>query len=155
MILNPNKGASIKVSTIFDESQTLNTSLKKNRLDTYRDAILYEYFSHIDRTKLRKFVNSSEARALVEAGALTPSSLDRLDAKVHGGEVSSAQKIATFQAAKDANDELWDELVKARAEERRIMNELLQKYEGEVSPIADKAQEEILAKYVPAEYKED
>lgn len=154
MILNPNAGGSIRVSEIFDEVKTLNSTLKKDRLDTYKDAILYEYFSHMDTNKIRKFVNSSEARALVEAGALTPASLDRLDAKIHAPENSPAVKIGVMQAAKDADDELWDELVKARAEERRLMNELLQKYSGEVSPIADKAQEEIIAKYVPAEYKE-
>ena len=144
MIINPNVNKfSFKpnyISSLFDESATLPGVLKNpNQL---KEAFIYDYISHKDPVKIYEFINSKEAKAMIEAGTITYDTLDKLSQKAD--DKKCGMNVAVCHVAKENNDELWDELIKARAEERRIMNELLSKYGNEVSPILDKAHEEII-----------
>ena len=48
---------------------------------------------------------------------------------------------------------LWDELVKARMEERRVMNELITKYQESAAPYAEKAKEEFVESFIPKYFR--
>lgn len=150
MILNTNKNNGVRFSyTIFDESETLPGVLKNpNQL---REAYIYEHLSHLDRCTLNKFLNSSEAKAMVEAGTITYDTLDRLQRVACGKD--KTMKTAICHIAKENDDDLWEELVKARAEERRIMNALIEKYRAAAQPVAYKAYNEIIESCIPSEYR--
>ena len=150
MILNRNNQSGFKFNyTIFDESQTLPGVLKNP--NQFREAVIYEYMSHKDPATLKRFVNSSEAKAMIEAGTITYDTLDRLVKKANSD--NTVVNTAVCHVAKENEDDLWDQLVKARAEERRIMNELLDKYRKDVEPVAINAKSEIIEKCIPSNYR--
>ena len=150
MILNRNSQNGFKFNyTVFDESQTLPGVLKNP--NQFREAVIYEYMSHKDPATLKRFVNSSEAKAMIEAGTITYDTLDRLAKKANSD--NTVVNTAVCHVAKENEDDLWDQLVKARAEERRIMNELLDKYRKDVEPVAINAKSEIIEKCIPSNYR--
>ena len=150
MILNRNNQSGFKFNyTIFDESQTLPGVLKNP--NQFREAVIYEHMSHKDPATLKRFVNSSEAKAMIEAGTITYDTLDRLAKKANSD--NTVVNTAVCHVAKENEDDLWDQLVKARAEERRIMNELLDKYRKDVEPVAINAKSEIIEKCIPSNYR--
>lgn len=149
MILN-SKPSGVKfsyASQLFDESASLPGVLKNP--NQFREAVIYEHLSHLPAAKLKVFVNSAEAKAMVEAGTITYDTLDRL---AHHGK-GKMLKAAVCHVAKENNDELLDELIKLRSEERRIMNELIEKYRGEIGDVADRATDEIIHGCIPAQYR--
>ena len=150
MILNRNSQNGFKFNyTVFDESQTLPGVLKNP--NQFREAVIYEHMSHKDPATLKRFVNSSEAKAMIEAGTITYDTLDRLAKKANSD--NTVVNTAVCHVAKENEDDLWDQLVKARAEERRIMNELLDKYRKDVEPVAINAKSEIIEKCIPSNYR--
>lgn len=150
MILSttPKKGVSMSY-TIFDESATLPGVLKNP--NQFREAVIYEHMSHKDPATLKSFVNSREAKTMIEAGAITYDTLDRLAKKANSD--NSCINTAVCHVAKENDDDLWNQLVQARAEERRIMNELLDKYRKDVEPVALNAKTEIIEKCIPSTYR--
>ena len=150
MILTNNKSTGFTYSSIvFDESATLPGVLKNP--NQFREAVIYEHMSHKDPATIKSFVNSSEAKAMVEAGSITYDTLDRLSKKANSD--TSVVNTAVCHVAKENDDDLWDQLVKARAEERRIMNELLDKYRADVEPVAINAKTEIIDKCIPSAFR--
>ena len=150
MILNRNNQSGFTFNyTIFDESQTLPGVLKNP--NQFREAVIYEHMSHKDPATLKRFVNSSEAKAMIEAGTITYDTLDRLAKKANSD--NTVVNTAVCHVAKENEDDLWDQLVKARAEERRIMNELLDKYRKDVETVAINAKSDIIESCIPKQYR--
>lgn len=153
MILqNPNTPIgkfSYSESMIFSEGAELQVVLKNP--NQFREAVIYEHLSHLDPYKIKSFVNSREAKAMIEAGTITYDTLDRLQHKANVG--NNVVGTAVCHVAKENEDDLWDQLVAARAEERRIMNELLDKYRDRVETIATNAHNEIIEKCIPANFR--
>ena len=148
MILTNNKSTGFKHS-IFDESVEIQGTLKNP--NQFREAVIYEHMSHKDPATIKTFCNSSEAKAMVEAGTITYDTLDRLAKKANMDD--KVINTAVCHVAKENEDDLWDQLVKTRAEERRIMNELLDKYRADVGPIATNARTEIIEKCIPSKFR--
>ena len=150
MILNRNSQNGFKFNyTVFDESQTLPGVLKNP--NQFREAVIYEHMSHKDPATLKRFVNSSEAKAMIEAGTITYDTLDRLAKKANSD--NTVVNTAVCHVAKENEDDLWDQLVKARAEQRRIMNELLDKYRKDVETVAINAKSDIIESCIPKQYR--
>ena len=150
MILNRNSQNGFKFNyTVFDESQTIPGVLKNP--NQFREAVIYEHMSHKDPATLKRFVNSSEAKAMIEAGTITYDTLDRLAKKANSD--NTVVNTAVCHVAKENEDDLWDQLVKARAEERRIMNELLDKYRKDVETVAINAKSDIIESCIPKQYR--
>ena len=137
-------------SFVFDENATLPGVVLKNP-NQFREAVIYEHMSHLDPSKLRNFVRSSEAKAMIEAGSISYDTLDRLIRKSDGK--ADVINTAVCHMAKENEDDLWDKLVQARAEERRLMNELLDKYRKDAEPVAVNAKTEIIEKCIPSNYR--
>ena len=148
MILTNSKSAGFKHS-IFDESVEIQGVLKNP--NQFREAVIFEHMSHKDPATIKVFCNSAEARAMVEAGSITYDTLDRLSRKANSDR--SVINTAVCHVAKENDDDLWNQLMKARAEERRIMNELLDKYRSEVEPIAINAKTEIIERCIPSKFR--
>lgn len=135
--------------TLFDESATIKATLKNP--NQFREAVIYEYMSHKTPATIKAFINSSEAKAMIEAGSISYDTLERLDRKANTD--NTVMNTAVCHIAKENDDELWTKLLQARAEERRIMNELMDKYRTEADPVALKARSEIIEKCIPANYR--
>ena len=148
MILNNNKPSSFTYS-VFDESVEIKAVLKNP--NQFREAVIFEHMSHKDPATIKTFCNSTEARTMIEAGAITYDTLDRLSQKANSDK--GVINTAVCHVAKENDDELWNQLVQARAEERRIMNELLEKYRKEVGTIATNARTEIIEKCIPSRFR--
>ena len=133
-------------SELFQEGATLPVVLKNP--NALKEAVIYAHMAKKDPLTIRKFVGSREAKAMIEAGTITYDTLDKLSQK----DADTTMNVMVCHTAHENEDELWDELVKARAEERRIMNELLAKYGSSVSPLVDKANEEIINS-IPKEFR--
>lgn len=109
------------------ESQLRNPQASKQ-------AIIYEALTHLSVDKLREFVGSDEAKVMLKKEVLTPEGLERLKDDHchhhghHHGCPEGCSDMACCVVAKENNDPLWDELVQARMQERRIMNDLMTKY---------------------------
>ena len=148
MIIANTKFTGFKHS-IFDESVQIQGVLKNP--NQFREAVIFEHMSHKDPATIKSFCYSSEAKAMIESGAITYDTLDRLSKKADMD--NKTINTAVCHVAKENDDDLWDQLVKARAEERRIMNELLEKYREEVGPIAINARTEIIEKCIPSRFR--
>ena len=148
MILNNNKSSNFTYS-VFDESVEIKAVLKNP--NQFREAVIFEHMSHKDPATIKTFCNSTEARTMIEAGAITYDTLDRLSQKANSDK--GVINTAVCHVAKENDDELWNQLVQARAEERRIMNELLEKYRKEVGTIATNAHTEIIEKCIPSRFR--
>lgn len=151
MIINNEKSTNVGFKfSVFDESSTLKTTLKNpNR---FREAVIYEHLSHLSPTRIKSFIYSQEAKAMIEAGTITYDTLERLQKK--SDENDKTIRTAVCDVAMSNDDELWNQLVAARAEERRIMGALMAKYQKEVDPLAIDAREEIIKSCIPAEYQQ-
>lgn len=148
MILNNNQNYSFTHS-VFDESVEIKAVLKNP--NQFREAVIFEHMSHKDPATIKTFCGSTEARTMIEAGTITYDTLDRLAQKANSDK--GVINTAVCHVAKENDDELWNQLVQARAEERRIMNELLEKYRKEVEPVAINARTEIIEKCVPSRFR--
>ena len=148
MILNNNQNYSFAYS-VFDESTEIKAVLKNP--NQFREAVIFEHMSHKDPATIKTFCSSTEARTMVESGAITYDTLDRLAQKANSDK--GVINTAVCHVAKENDDELWNQLVQARAEERRIMNELLEKYRKEVEPVAINARTEIIEKCIPSRFR--
>ena len=62
-------------------------------------------------------------------------------------------KTTVCHMAKENGDPIWDEFVKARIQERRIMNDLLEKYGKDAKVIADNAEKEIVNASIPEYFR--
>lgn len=148
MILN-NKETYSFTHSVFDESVEIKAVLKNP--NQFREAVIFEHMSRKDPATIKTFCGSTEARTMVEAGTITYDTLDRLSQKANSDK--GVINTAVCHVAKENDDELWNQLVQARAEERRIMNELLEKYRKEVTPVAINARTEIIEKCIPSRFR--
>lgn len=148
MILNNKDSYSFSYS-VFDESAQINAVLKNP--NQFREAVIFEHMSHKDPATIKTFCSSSEAKAMIEAGTITYDTLDRLSQKASSDR--GVINTAVCHVAKENEDDLWKQLVQARAEERRIMNELLEKYRKDAAPVAINARTEIIDKCIPSRFR--
>lgn len=104
-----------------------------------QEAFVYNELSHLPKDKLRDFMKGPECKYLVEEDIISADTLEKLASDEYQDK---AEELVCCHMAKEVGDDRWDELVRHRAEERRLMNELIQTY-GEA------------AKLYVAQYKEN
>jgi len=113
-----------------------------------REAYLYEYLT--SRGTAEKFANSPEATVMKEEGMITDELVERLSAaKANNKNL----EMTVLHLAKAEDDPLFDLLVAARAEERRLMNELIAKYQESAVELTDKYVDKFLNQELPTEFK--
>ena len=107
------------------------------------EMFVYDELSQMLNTdELREeFFNSEYPEALMEAGIVSKKTLVRLSKK---DDLSRRKKMVVFQLAKEANDPLYNQLVKLRKKEKTIIGKLYMKYSGRATKIAFKGQKDYL-----------
>ena len=111
----------------------------------YREAVLFEALASMPAKRIHEFVISPEAKMMVTEGILKQETIDRL-ASHHNDKILNT---TILQLAKEADDPLWKQLVASRIAERRVMNELLDKYGDQAHTVADNAYENFVAPNLP------
>ena len=138
-------------SSIFGaEDMKLESALKNP--NQFREAVLYETLSNLPSDKKKEFVHSKESKMMLKEGYLTPEILEKLVDECDG-KSNCTFKTTVCHMAKENGDPEWDELIKCRIEERRIMNELIEKYGKEALPIASHADTDFVEACIPEYFR--
>ena len=136
------------VSRVFSEG-AINDKPLKNK-DLLRESFIYNELSYMSKKDLAEFKKSPAAKYLVENDILSYSTLDRLVSDNFGDK---GIEFFCCHMAKENGDDRWDELVRHREEERRIMDELIDSYGNEAKANADTYREQYLNHNLPKEYR--
>ena len=88
-----------------------------------------------------EFFNSELPDAMMEAGIVSKKTLVRLSKK---DDLSRRKKMVVLQMAKEANDPLYNQLIKLRKKERSIIGKLYMKYSNRATKTAVKGQKDYL-----------
>lgn len=135
-------------SSIFGGNDVVMEGALKNP-NQYRDAVLFESLNSLPTEKKKEFVNSKEAKTMVTEGLISAEVLERLSAEADTGVL----RTTVCHMAKENGDPMWDELVKHRIEERRLLNDLIEKYSDKAKVIADNADKEFVEAYIPEYFR--
>lgn len=138
-----------KVSVFGESSAVINTTLKNP--NQFREAVVLEAIRNLPAAKRKEFIHSDEAKYMISEGIISTDMLERL-AECDASNTST-MKLAVCNIAKEQNDPLFDELCYLRLQERRVMNELIEKYGNVAVEIANKTKTEIINASIPAYFR--
>lgn len=136
-------------SSVFGGSEMQMESTLKNP-NHYKEAVIECAISSLPRKKINEFVNSKEAKAMINEGLISQDCLDRLASENDEGRLI---KTTVCHMAKENGDPTWDEFVRCRIEERRLMNDMLEKYGDNVKPEIVKVEKEIIESSIPEYFR--
>ena len=111
------------------------------------EAFILDELAHLSDEKKEEFINSEEAKAMIEAGLISKKTLVRLSKT---DDLNRRSTMAAFQMAKENDDPLWNMLVKNRIKERELKQKIVQKYSSKAARIAKTGQKEFLKNKMPA-----
>lgn len=137
------------MSIVFGEG---NISAPKGVFKDIRplqEAFVFHELSHMPKSELKKFAKTPECKYLVENDIISGETLDRLVSDEYGDQ---AMELCVCHMAKENDDERWNELVRHRAEERRLMNELIGEYGDAARTYAEQYRENFVYNCVPEGY---
>ena len=146
MIIN-----NIASSKVFGGADIKMESTLKNP-NQFKEAVIYESLNSLPTKKINEFVHSEEAKTMLNEGIISQDVLDRLVANSdhHNCKVL---KTTVCHMAKENGDPIWDEFVKARIQERRLLNDLIEKYGKDAKVIADSAEKDIVKACIPEYFR--
>lgn len=136
-------------SILFDEEATMAPKSIFKDTKPLQEAFIYQELSRLPKEKLHEFVNGPEAKYLIENDIISG---DTLEALANDEYTDHAIELVVCHMAKENDDERWNELVRHRAEERRLMNELIGEYGDNAKTYAENYRENFVAKHVPKSY---
>lgn len=114
-----------------------------------QEALIFCELQRLPKKQLKEFLHSEGAKYLIENDIISGDTLDRLANE----EFTDRAVILTVQhMAKENEDERWNELVRHRAEERRLMNELIGEYGDDARTYAESYREDFIKKHIPKSY---
>lgn len=138
----------IQTSSVFGAGSVKMEAALKNP-NQFREAVAIEIISGLPKSKIREFATSTEAKTMVESGIISQDAIDMLV----DSQKNRISMAAVCQMAKEAEDPDWDELVRLRIEERRILNNLVAKYGSKAGEIASNIQKDI-NKTIPSYFRQ-
>ena len=136
-------------STIFGEG-TITPHGIFHDVKPLQEAFVYNELSHLPKNKLREFMKGPECKYLVENEIISADSLEKLASDEYQDK---AEELVCCHMAKEVGDDRWDELVRHRAEERRIMNDLIRTYGEAAKPYVEQYRENFVYNCVPKGYR--
>lgn len=135
-------------STVFGSHDAVIESALKNP-NQFREAVVFESLSKLPVKRLNEFVDSEEAKLMIDKGIISHDTLERLANENN----NSTLQTTVCHMAKENGDPLWDEIVRLRIEEHRVMDELLNKYSEQAAPIANNVQTDFIESCIPSEFR--
>lgn len=137
------------MSILFGEDAIMAPkSIFKDKKPLQEAFVLME-LSSLPKDKLKDFMKGPECKYLVENDIISGETLDHL---ANAEFTDRATELVVCHMAKENGDDRWDELVRHRAEERRLMNELLGEYGDAAKTYAENYRQDFVYKCVPESY---
>lgn len=137
------------MSILFEGDLSTPTGLF-NDTKPLQEAFVYNELSHLPKDKLRQFMNGPECKFLIENDIISSDTLERLSCDEY---CDKAEELVVCHMAKEIGDERWDELARHRAEERRLMNDLIASYGEAARPYVKQYRENFVYNCVPKGYR--
>lgn len=137
-----------RISEVFGGTDMVMETTLKNP-NQFREAVIFEHLKNLPTKKIAEFANSVEARTMINEGIISYETLKRL---THDHDDNTIQTTVCHMA-KENGDPIWDEFVRLRIEERRLMNELLEKYGDEAKSIAEDVDKNFVEGFIPEYFR--
>ena len=135
-------------SCVFGGADVKLESALKNP-NQFREAVIFETVRHLPAQKRREFINSNEAKVMVNEGYITDETIERLS----DSEDTSIFKTAVCHMAKENDDPDWDEFVMHQIEARRLLNDMIARYGDKAKNVADNAYKDFVEHCVPEYFR--
>lgn len=136
-------------SQVFGSADVKLEATLKNP-NQFREAIIFEAINNLPTSKVKEFIGSEEAKVMLSEGMITQDMLERLAAEHDSGVL----KTTVCHMAKEEDDPIWDEFVQCRMQERRLMNELLEKYGEKAKDVVDNVNKTVIEACIPAYFRQ-
>lgn len=136
-------------SEVFGSANVKLESALKNP-NQFREAVIFETLSNLPTSKIKEFVTSKEAKFMLSEGLISQETLEKLEGETNANPLL---KTTVCHMAKENGDPIWDEFIKCRIEERRIMNELINKYKDKAYNIANNANKDFVESCIPEYFR--
>lgn len=93
--------------------------------EALQEAFIYDELCKLTDEEKQAFIESDQAKAMLEAGILTKKTLVRLTKQ---DDLTRRMSMAAMQFAKEADDPLYHQLKKNRIKERELLSKIEKKY---------------------------
>ncbi len=110
-------------------------------MDAYNEACLYMELASLPEEDRKAIAESEEAAILEAKGKISRKTIIRLNKK---DDMERRTSAAAYQMAKDANDPLWNKLVKALNMKKEYKSKILKKYGVKAQRVAKQSQKDYL-----------
>ena len=137
------------MSMLFGEDAVMAPKSIFKDTKPLQEAFVFTELSHMPKDKLKAFMKGPECKYLVENDIISGDTLERLANEEYEDK---AMELVVCHMAKENDDERWNELVRHRAEERRLMNELIGEYGDNARTYAENYRQDSVYKCVPEGY---
>jgi hypothetical protein len=145
--------------SVFAEDTQIDDNFRLKNVKPIREAFIVNELSYLSKDKLKEYVHSSHARALVENEIISADALEQLTRQAetncepgHDHDYRNMQYMICH-IANENGDDRWDEIVRHRAEERRLMDDLIRDYYDTAKQTYDGYHDEFVDKYIPKSYQ--
>lgn len=137
------------MSILFSEDAVMAPKSIFKDTRPLQEAFVFAELSQMPKQKLREFMKGPECKYLVENDIISGDTLERLANEEYEDK---AMELVVCHMAKENDDDRWNELVRHRAEERRLMNELIGEYGDNARTYAENYRQDFVYKCVPEGY---
>lgn len=125
---------------VFSDSNSVVLEQELSNPDSLYTSFLIDEVAHMDDEARNKFL--AEQAPILEAkgilGKRTIVRLSRMD------DLSRRKNVAAIQLAKDKNDRLWIDALKARKKYKEYLAKIYVKYDSKSNQVAKKGQQEYI-----------
>lgn len=128
----------------LNEDANTNAGIQDER--ALQEAFIFDELCKLSDAEVQAFIESDEAKSMLEAGILTKKTLVRLTKQ---DDLSRRMTMAAMQFAKEADDPLYHQLKKVHIKERELRNKINNKYSSKSQRVAKIGQKEYLKGKTP------
>lgn len=132
---------------LFTGEPSERVSISEDAKAQLEEFYLYDYLTrNYSADQLQEFAMSEDAKALEEAGRMSKKTIVRLS---KNDDLARRKRMASYQLAKDNNDNLWAQLVKNRIKEKELIGKIEVKYGHKAEQLAKLGQKDYLKGHNP------
>lgn len=143
--------ADISGDSVFAESTVLDDTIKLKDPKPFREAfVLQELGQRINPNKLQEYAKSEHAKTLIEADIISPDALNTL---ASGAYSDKSKELMVCHMAQEVGDDRFESLVALRAEERRLLDDMMRDYGEPAGKACGTYCSDFVNRYVPTEYQ--
>ena len=138
-------------TSVFGESAVINDGVNLKDPKPYREAyVVTELARRMSPEQLAAFPKSKHAQALVENEIIGYETLENL---ARGAYSDRSEELMVCHMAAENDDDRWNELVRHRAEERRLLDELIRDYGSDAQAACKQYNNDFVNRYVPGDLR--